>query len=223
MRTRTPVWLWLVPLLSCGFLAPFAPFAVALKLRTRSVWAWCGSFAALWLVGLVLTGTDADSATSDLGVALFLLSAVGGTTYALVKAQEVTWGGGGQVPPGPPAYAVTPHPHDQNAAAIASVQAARQKREQAREIAARDPQMARDLRIGRPDVPRHFDDGGLVDLNSAPPVVLVRGLGLTEQQAAQVVDARQRVGRFQAPEEVMHLAGLEIDVYERVRERIVLL
>lgn len=218
MRTRTPVWLWAVPLLSCGFLAPIAPFAVALKLRTRSVWTWCGSFAALWLVGLVLTGADAEGAASDLGVALFLLSAVGGTTYALVKAQEVSWG-----TQGPATYAAATHPYDQNAAAIAGVQAARQRREQAREIVARDPQMARDLRIGRPDVPRHFDDGGLVDLNSAPPVVLVRGLGLTEQQAAQVVDARQRIGRFQAPEEVMHLAGLEIDVYERVSERIVLL
>jgi hypothetical protein len=35
------------------------------------------------------------------------------------------------------------------------------------------PVLARELRIGRPDVPRQFDDGGLVDLNHAPVPVLV--------------------------------------------------
>jgi hypothetical protein len=42
----------------------------------------------------------------------------------------------------------------------------------------RDPAVAAELRIGRPDLPRNFDDGGLIDVNTVPAQVLSRLLGL---------------------------------------------
>jgi hypothetical protein len=42
------------------------------------------------------------------------------------------------------------------------------RRRQARELAKRNPVLARDLNIGRPDVPHDYNDGGLVDVNQVP-------------------------------------------------------
>ena len=46
--------------------------------------------------------------------------------------------------------------------------------------------MARDLRIGRPDLPRHYDDDGLVDVNSAPAETIAKWSGLSQAQAADI-------------------------------------
>lgn len=59
-----------------------------------------------------------------------------------------------------------------NMAAVAEAQVGRRKRDELRELAQRDPHLARDLWIGRPDLPRQSDDGGLVDINSTPAEVL---------------------------------------------------
>lgn len=83
--------------------------------------------------------------------------------------------------------------------------------------------MARDLRIGRPDLPRHYDDRGLIDVNSVPAEVLVRGLGLSQAQSRQVVEARERLGRFQHTQDLINLAGLEPAVYDWVSNRVILM
>jgi hypothetical protein len=86
-------------------------------------------------------------------------------------------------------------PKPQQPALVAALQA-RQRPEEARAIAARDVDLARELRIGRPDLPRQFDDGGLVDLNHVPTPVIVQLPGLPEAEAAQVIEARDRFGGF---------------------------
>ena len=53
--------------------------------------------------------------------------------------------------------------------AVAAVLAARARRDEARELARRDPLLARELHIGRPDLHGAYDDGGLVDLDRRPP------------------------------------------------------
>jgi hypothetical protein len=70
---------------------------------------------------------------------------------------------------------------------VAALQA-RQRRYEAKAIAARDVNLARELRIGRPDLPRQYDDGGLVDLNHVPGPIMVQLLGLAEADAAQVLE-----------------------------------
>jgi hypothetical protein len=49
----------------------------------------------------------------------------------------------------------------------AAAVAAAQRRQHARVLAKGDPVLARDLCIGRPNMPREFDGGGLVDVNHA--------------------------------------------------------
>lgn len=226
MGTRTPVWLWLVPLLTCGFASPVAPFAVAVKSQTRAAWYWFAGFSFTWLVAFTVIAVlpaDDDGPLSALMVGLYLAVWIGSTVYAMVKAQDLDWGGAPRVHYAPAAPHGAPRTYDPNSAAIAQVQALRHKREEARAIAARDPQMARDLRIGRPDLPRHFDDGGLVDVNSAPPEAFVRALGLTPEQAAKIVALRNSLGRITYLGELSGIGDLDHDTLEGVKERLILL
>ena len=48
---------------------------------------------------------------------------------------------------------------------------------------------ARELRIGRPELPREYDDGGLVDVNRVPGAALTAQLGLTQQEMTNVIAA----------------------------------
>ena len=107
---------------------------------------------------------------------------------------------------------------------VARVLAARARRQAARELAAKDPLLARELGIGRPDLGRDYDDGGLVDLNTAPAAVLARVCELTAGQADTVVEARQEFGgRFLSVEDVFTAADLPLHTWDLVRERGVIL
>ena len=81
-------------------------------------------------------------------------------------------------------------------------------RNKARKLARKDPALARELRIGRPDLDREYDDGGLVDVNHVPAAVLVSHLNLTAGQAAKVVSVRDEIKRFDGPTDLEAYAGL---------------
>ncbi|WP_258907271.1 hypothetical protein [Actinokineospora sp. UTMC 2448] len=115
------------------------------------------------------------------------------------------------LPPGPGDPA--PAPIDP---AVAQVLAARRRREEARALADQDPLMARELGIGRPDLGLAYDDGGLVDLGSAPADTIARVLGLTGPEADRVVAAQ---GRFAGVDEMLVLVDLPIGAWDRIRDR----
>jgi hypothetical protein len=215
--SKPPKWLWLLPVLSMGLLAFVPPITIAAKSRSARTWLWAGGLTAVWVAGFTMIGSE-SSGTSDLAGLLYFGAWIGCIVFALVMGPKVDWPA--KVVYGTP---LPPSPHDPNAAAVASVHAGRVKRHEARELVGRDPLMARDLRIGRPDLPRQYDDGGLVDVNSAPAEVLVQWLGLTADEATKLVDARVQLGRFEHAEDLVNLAGLEPSAYDRVRERVVLM
>lgn len=70
----------------------------------------------------------------------------------------------------------------------------RVRREQARALVRHHPSIARRLGIGRPDIPGEFDDGGLVDVNSAPEHVLASLPGMDAYHARLIVVARATHG-----------------------------
>jgi hypothetical protein len=109
------------------------------------------------------------------------------------------------------------------APAVAAALAARQRREQARAIAERDPALARELGIGRPDLPHEFDDGGLVDVNRVPASVLVDRLGLSVVEASRVVETRDHLCGFSGPAELAVYAELPDATVEAVRDRLLFL
>ena len=102
-------------------------------------------------------------------------------------------------------------------AALAAALGARERRDAARALAANDPLLARDLRIGRPDLRGDYDDGGLVDLNTAPTETIAAVLGLPAELAARIVDAR--AGGFLAVDDVFSMVDLPVEHWNVVRDR----
>ena len=141
--------------------------------------------------GVLAQNPDVEPATAGLSQ-LGLVMAT--TTHAFLLRERVF------PPPAPPTIASDP--------AVAAALTARQRRDQARALAERDPALARELSIGRPDLPREFDDGGLVDVNRVPASVLVDRLGLSALEAGRVAQTRDHLGGFSGPAELAVYAEL---------------
>jgi hypothetical protein len=105
--------------------------------------------------------------------------------------------------------------------ALAAALAARERRTEARKLVADDPLIARDLRVGRPDLPRNYDDGGLVDLNNAPAAVIAAVCGLDAATAGGLVETRAAIGGFAAVDDVF--TTVPVGAWDRVRDRAVVL
>jgi endonuclease YncB( thermonuclease family) len=106
--------------------------------------------------------------------------------------------------------------------AVAVAMAARQLRHLARELAVRDPALARELRIGRPDLPRTHLDGGLVDLNTVPGAVLAHEFGWSTDDINRFLSTRGHVGAFTSLAEVSALTGIDQRRIDDAAERAVL-
>ena len=96
----------------------------------------------------------------------------------------------------------------------------RERRDEARDLLARDPELGAELRIGRPDLPRTFDDGGLVDLNRVPVSVIAELPGFTAELTQRVINARGLRGGFLTADDLVVFAGVPVDVLELCRDRL---
>lgn len=69
-------------------------------------------------------------------------------------------------------------------------------RQKARRIVNKKPQLADELGIGRPDLHREYDDGGLIDVNHVPGGYLLHLPGVDKEMAGRIVELRKEVGGF---------------------------
>lgn len=224
-NTSAPAWLWALPVFSCCLLGFVPPLVIAAKVKTRHAALWAAGFTVTYLIGITLIGLQPDNADNiwtRLGAVAIVATGIGGACYGAVVGPKLDWSA--RTPGANPATAYTAGPlPDPNEKAIAGVLAVRQKRVEARAVAQRDPQMARDLRIGRPDLPRQYDDGGLVDVNSAPAETIAKWLGLTDAQAAHVVEVRHELGKFERADDLLNMVGLEWAAFDQAKDRIIIL
>lgn len=106
---------------------------------------------------------------------------------------------------------------------VARVLAARAQREEARALWDRDRAMGRELGIGRPDLGRGYDDGGLVDVNTAPAYVIASVIEISPDDAARIVEGREiRGGAYFGVGDVLMEVQLPVHAQDRLRERAVL-
>ena len=197
-----------VPVWSLSLLA-FAPFLrLALARRRARDWAVFAGYLAVVIVVLVfgsLPGPN-DAGSAFAGVtALVLMGAAAVHTFVAFRPTSAL--------AGELASAADP-----NELALASAEGRMRRRSEAREIARTNHVLARELRIGRPDIPREYDDGGLVDVNHVPGDALASCLGLTPQETAAVVAARDQLGRFTSAEELSAYAQLRPDRVDALRD-----
>lgn len=171
-------WWWMsVPVWSFGLLAWVPFFRRAIATRQRGDWLLtAGYLAASVLEAVLLSWPDSD-AGGFFAIALM----AGACVHSAVLYRR------------PATARALP---DRNAEAVVEATRAEKRRAEARRIVQSDPVLARDLRIGRPDLPRAYDDGGVVDANHVSAEVLARALGWSVAEAETIVDARDRVGGF---------------------------
>ncbi len=194
-----------IPVVTLGILS-FVPFLrIALARKRPKDWAVFGAYLAV-CIGLSVA-VEAVPANSPGGPALgglFVLLIVTATVHASVELRSL------------PQYPRLTRPVA--ADPVTRARARIQQRVDARKLAERDPVLARELRIGRPDLPRQFDDGGLVDVNNVPAQVLMACLQFSEQEASAVIAARDSIGRFSSPDEVSVYAQLDPARVDEVRD-----
>ncbi|SCL68046.1 AfsR/SARP family transcriptional regulator [Micromonospora chersina] len=94
----------------------------------------------------------------------------------------------------------------------------RLRREQARYLLHHYPAARAELRIGRPDLLRTYDDGGLVDVNAVPDAVLATLPGLTVDQRRQVAVDRWLRGPYLSLEELAGRCHLPPAATETLRD-----
>ncbi|WP_424185465.1 hypothetical protein ACOBQX_26750 [Actinokineospora sp. G85] len=194
----------------------FAPFVhAAVRLRRSRLLGWAVGFMAITGLMFYVSGEpegtvnpvlDATTVVLVFGGAIMATVLAAGLrreAYALAPAPAVP-----QAPAPPGQWPLDP--------AVAGVLRARARRAEARQLAAGDPLMARELGIGRPDVAREYDDGGLVDLASAPASTIAQVLDLTPEQAEAVIAVRDTA---MTVEDVFSLTDLPVDTWDRVRDR----
>ncbi len=215
-QTSGGVWYYVVTIATAGLLACVPFFHAATVLGRRRLWVTGAAYAAAAAVGGVVLDT---APVDETGAATGWMSNVAGMLMLAVIVAAVLQ----QRPLRQEVYGPTGRYARESAKrpdpAVAAVSLARAKRAAARALAERDPLMARELRVGRPDLPRQYDDGGLVDLNDAPAEVIADGCRVPLAMARAVVAARERLGRFTSVDEVLVYADVDAASAECVRDK----
>ncbi|WP_211354628.1 ComEA family DNA-binding protein [Stackebrandtia albiflava] len=205
-----PGWVWATAVVfSAGLLSPVAVGYAAWRVKSPA-----DGLAALGYLAVSLLALVGFAAGGGLMLAALLMMAalaIGGGSHAFYLWQRIARG--------ERAAKTSIRPSDvRNSEALAAVNHRRKLREDARELAANDPVAARELRIGRPDLPRRYDDGGLVDFNSAPVAMLMTIPGMTRAVAEEIRDWRDRHGPFSSMAEVVIHTDIEPKAAEQVEQ-----
>ena len=206
-----------MPVWSIGFLS-FVPFlALAVISRRKQDWAIFAAYLAATIALIVAIGAVNPNSNASGGVGLFAiaLGACAAVHSAIlfrpgrdrrVLAQDAASGSEQR------------SPEQRNRAALAEARSRIERRKEARHLIAANPSLARDLKIGRPDLPRDYDDGGLVDVNHVPGPVLATTLSLAPDEVTDVMAARDRLGRFSSADELCAYTQLSPDRVDELRD-----
>ena len=204
-----------VPVWSIGFLTPVPFLAYAITHRTRRDWWVFAGYLAATVAMIVALGAAGSNSGATAGVGGFIIALAGcGAAHAAVLFRPAH----GVAPLGPAPAPAAVSARQRNQAAVAAARDKLERRKDARHLVATNPALARDLMIGRPDLPREYDDGGLVDVNHVPGAVLASGLGLTAAEQRDVLAARDKLGRFVSAEELCEYTQLSPDRIDELRD-----
>lgn len=177
---------------SCGLLAPAATGWLAMRQKQapqarRRLLQWTAVLTAAVVASLVLLGVaPVDEEGTPTGVA----GNTGGTLMLVVMVLTLVL------------LAVYRHKAESLAGTSTELER-RERRSEYRALVSSDPMMARSIHVGRPDLARDYDDGGLVDLNSIPIAWLRHHSPLTSAEVESISAAREQLGSFSSPDELL--------------------
>ncbi|WP_191907776.1 toll/interleukin-1 receptor domain-containing protein [Nocardioides cynanchi] len=207
-RYRRSRWfMTTLPLVTCGLAAWVPPLWVASKRKSdpsfrRKMYAVSGGIVLVVVAGFALIGSAPEDATgtptgplSNVGVTLMLLAMTAGAVVGFVFRDR---------------EGDLPGAHEQLAK--------RELRESYRQLVSRDRSLAASMMVGRPDVRRDYDDGGLLDLNSLSAEALHNYGRLSMDEANRLVELRSQLGRFVDINEVTAYISLSEAAIARLQE-----
>jgi hypothetical protein len=207
-----PVLWAAVPVLSIGFLS-FAPFlAYAVMQRRPRDWAVFAAYLAATVAMIVTLGAAGSSNGGSAAVGGFIIVLAGAAAIHALILFRARRSQPSAVPSGPAGIA------QRNRDAVLQAKNRMERRKDARRLEESDPALARDLGIGRPDLPRDYDDGGLVDVNHVPEAVLAEHLGLSQAEVADMLAARDKLGRFASADELGAYTSMAPDRVDELRD-----
>ncbi|WBQ03950.1 BTAD domain-containing putative transcriptional regulator [Kribbella sp. CA-293567] len=223
-----------VPVVTIGFLGWVVTAGVAIKQRSIALGISAAAYLAVvvWFTVYVMVPDGPEiSDGQGLVTLVYLLAGMACSVQAAVVIGSPRRRGALQPPyrlqpqaQYQPQYQASPVHQPQYGAPAAYPPAPDAvRRQQARELARTNPAAARSLGIGRPDLPRQYDDGGLVDLNDAPADLLDTLPGVTGKQAAAIVVSRAQQGRFRTVDELSTRGLLPTHLLHELADRLVII
>jgi hypothetical protein len=193
-------------LLTFGLVAPIL-FAMAGAQARKRAWLYAAALYAVLSWGgctLAIIGEE-DSALATLGGLMILVGWGGSSVHAFVirpEYQRRLAGGGAD-----------------------SLERARDivhRRQEAQRLALREPAVARELGVGRPDIP-NARSMGVVDVNHAGAPALATLPGIDNHLADEIVTAREAIDGFKSLEDLGGVMDLDGDLVEDLRPYVVFL
>jgi hypothetical protein len=197
---------WLLLAVPLGFTTWAAFLYIGIRARRARWLAWAGVYAATLAAYATLDSpAHPGDAAESLAAGLALLTWIGGGVHAFAISNDAVRRIRARTDP--------------------VVQAARARlelRAEGRRLLASDPGLAREIGIGRPDVPG-TRDYGLVDVNHASAAALASLPGITPELAGRISNARGQAGGFSSVEDLGLLLDLSPDLVDQLRDTAVFL
>jgi DNA uptake protein ComE-like DNA-binding protein len=100
--------------------------------------------------------------------------------------------------------------------ALAGAEQRLSDRDRARKLAAERPAVAKELGVGRPDLPSAHDEG-LIDVNNAPASALTKLPGVDDALATRIVETRAETHGFSSVEDLGVALDLDGNLVEDLR------
>jgi DNA uptake protein ComE-like DNA-binding protein len=210
-RRRRRGWLrgkaWLLLTLPLGLTTWTAFLYIGIRARRPRwlVWSafYMAVFATYWVVDSSHTHSTATAIASWAGLAVWVggaIHAVAISSKAVRQIDERT---------DPLVEDATP--------ALRAAEGRIERRAQGRKLLAHQPQLAKEVGVGRPDVPG-ADAYGLVDVNHAGEAALRSLPGITEEAAQKIVRMRPELGGFSSVEDLGAALDLPSAMVDEIRD-----
>ena len=192
------------PLFTLGYATPICIGYAAVRLRSKVLWGCVAGYVILigLFVATSLPQRQGSRRASGFSVTLFMVTMILGAVQTFALRDRVF------------NRARVSDPIDEAREEI-------DRREHARRLLRTDPKLARELRIGRPDLERRFDDGGLVDVNHVDDQVLHQLDGVDQSVIDKIVNTRKEVGGFSSLADMTVTLDLSPDALSAVEDRLV--
>ncbi|MEW2356236.1 BTAD domain-containing putative transcriptional regulator [Spirillospora sp. NPDC029432] len=210
LRLPAPVRALLIatPLLTCGGLGWVAvAFCAAWRRSVLTALAAAG-YLALTVFAWITLGSGDENVLRPIDDAAMIAGLLGAGGATVHLALLTSGPGTGRAPASP-------------APAVVDMIERRARREQARVLLLHHPAAAAELRVGRPDLPRTFDDGGLVDVNAVPEYVLAALPGLDPYHAKLIVAMRDAQGPYASIDDLIGRGVVPAHVLRALHEVLV--